>query len=180
VTSTPPVLKNHLFISYSRRDSNFVDRVITALAERGMRTWVDRSAIVGGAVWKASITEAIRDCVAFLIVVSPHSSDSENVPKELTLAERHNRPIIPVRYEDCALAPAMEYDLAELQFVDFCGNTFDDALEELVRAIGAEKANEVRRSSGGQPPQLQFCIHCGARIPVGNLFCIRCGVRIER
>jgi len=174
------VLKSHLFISYSRRDTDFVDRVITALAGRGMRTWVDRSAIVGGAVWKASITEAIRDCVAFLIVLSPHSSVSENVPKELTLAERHQRPIIPVRCEDCALAPAMEYDLAELQFVDFCGKQFDDALEELVRAIGAEKANEVRRSSGGQTPQLQFCIHCGARIPAGNVFCIRCGVRVER
>ena len=85
-----------------------------------------------------------------------------------------------MRYEDCALAPAMEYDLAELQFVDFCGKTFDEALEELIRAIGVEKANEVRRSSGGQTPQLQFCIHCGARIPAGNAFCIRCGVRIER
>lgn len=177
--SDPVALKSHLFISYSRRDGEFVDRLITALDRRGMRTWVDRSGIAGGEVWKASITEAIRECVAFLIVLSPRSSDSENVPKELTLAERHNRPIIPVRFEDCTLAPAMEYDLAELQFVDFCGQAFDAALEELVRAIGVEKANEVRRSSGKRAPALQFCIHCGARIPAGNRFCIRCGARIE-
>ena len=70
--------KSHLFMSYSRRDTEFVDRLIAALATRGMRTWVDRSAIVGGAVWKASITEAIRDCVAFLlrdVLRAPSTSD---------------------------------------------------------------------------------------------------------
>jgi len=177
MTAAAP-LKQHLFVSYSRRDSPFVDRLIAALDDKGLRTWIDRSAIVGGAVWKASITEAIRDCAAFLIVLSHNSTGSENVPKELTLAERHQRSIIPVRFEDCTLAPAMEYDLAELQFVDFCGKEFEIALDELVRAIGAEKANEVRRSSGRQTPPRQFCIHCGARLMAGNLFCIRCGSKI--
>lgn len=177
MSSSAP-LKQHLFVSYSRRDSAFVDRLIAALDDQGLRTWLDRSALVGGAVWKASITEAIRDCAAFLIVLSHNSTESENVPKELTLAERHQRPIIPVRFDDCTLAPAMEYDLAELQFVDFCGKTFDVALEELVRAIGVEKANEVRRSSGHQAPPRPFCIHCGARLLAGNLFCIRCGNKI--
>ncbi len=176
----PTGFKGHLFISYSRRDNQFVDRLISALDHRGLATWLDRSAIVGGEVWKASITQAIRDCAAFLIVLSPSSAGSENVPKELTLAGQHQRPIIPVRYQECALAPAMEYDLAELQFVDFIAKSFDAALDDLVRAIGVEEVNEKRRSTGQIVPTAQFCIHCGARVEVGNSFCIRCGARVER
>ena len=176
----PSAVKGHIFISYSRRDNEFVDRLIAALDRSGLSTWVDRSGIVGGAVWKASITEAVRNCAAFLIVLSPHAAASENVPKELTIAGQHQRPIIPVRCAECTLAPAMEYDLAELQFVDFTGKPFDQALADLVRAIGVEEVNDVRRSSGQTVPTAQFCIHCGARIAAGNGFCIRCGARVER
>jgi hypothetical protein len=73
----------------------------------------------------------------------------------------------------------MEYDLAELQFVDFCGKRLEEGMVELLKAIGTEEVKEVRRSTGQIVSTMQFCVHCGARVPVGNSFCIRCGSRVD-
>src|SRR4030095_5128989 len=125
----------HIFISYSRRDSDFVDGLILALEQYGFRTWKDFNAIVGGEVGKASISKAVKECDAFLVVLSPRSASSGNVSKEIAVAAKHGRRILPVRYMVCELSDKMDYDLAELQWVDFCEQPFDEALEDLVRAL---------------------------------------------
>src|SRR5215470_6292535 len=78
-------LMAHLFISYSRRDSEFVDRLIVALECYGFQTWEDLKALAGGDIWKAAISKAVRECDAFLIILSPESVSSENVSKELAV-----------------------------------------------------------------------------------------------
>jgi hypothetical protein len=65
------------------------------------------------------------------------------------------------------------------EVVDFCGRRLEEGMVELLRAIGTEQVKEVRRSTGKVVPTVQFCVHCGARVSVGNRFCIRCGARVE-
>jgi TIR domain len=77
-----------IFISYSRHDSEFVDRLIHELERYGFDAWVDREDIRGGAAWGASISQAIRRCQAVIVVLSPRSAASDNVAKELSLADR--------------------------------------------------------------------------------------------
>jgi hypothetical protein len=128
----------HLFISYSRRDAEFVDRLVAALEQYGFRTWKDVNAIVGGEVWKASISRAVRECDAFLVVLSPQSAGSPNVAKELAVGTKHGRVILPVLYQPCEIPDKMDYDLAELQWVNFSEGSFGDAFEKLVRALGGQ------------------------------------------
>ena len=62
---------DEIFISYSRTDSQFVDALIGEFDRRGLKVWIDRESIEGGAAWRAAISEAIRECRAFLLVLSP-------------------------------------------------------------------------------------------------------------
>jgi hypothetical protein len=77
-------------------------------------------------------------------VLSPQSAGSENVSKELAVATKHARHILPVMYQKCTIPDKMEYDLAELQWADFHGLPFDDALEGLVRALGGRPTVEIK------------------------------------
>ena len=41
------------FISYSRADSAFADKLGEDLEKRGIAVWIDRESIEGGAAWRA-------------------------------------------------------------------------------------------------------------------------------
>ena len=126
-----------IFISYSRRDSEFVDRLIPELEERGFDVWIDRQDIRGGSAWRASISQAMRQCRAVVFVLSPRSAASDNVAKELSLADDHRRPIVPISLEPCPIPAALDFQLAGLQIVDFTQAGFSDSVSQLVQALHA-------------------------------------------
>ncbi len=124
-----------IFISYSRQDGEFVSRLIQDLEQRGYNVWIDRDDIRGGAAWRASISQAMRDCAAVVAVLSTHSAQSENVARELALADQHRRPIVPISIEPCSIPATMEYQLAGLQTIDFTEASFSESLSNLLQAI---------------------------------------------
>jgi hypothetical protein len=126
-----------IFVSYSRHDSEFVDRLIQELERRGFDAWVDREDIRGGAAWGAAISQAIRRCLAVIVVLSPHSGASANVAKELSLADHHKRPIIPIRFEPGAIPAALEFQLAGLQIIEFSRGGFSNSADQVVQALRA-------------------------------------------
>ena len=83
-----------IFISYSRQNTSFVDKLIEELEKRGLNVWVDRENIRGGTAWRAEISNAIRRSDTFIIVLSEQSALSDNVTKELALADKHKKTII--------------------------------------------------------------------------------------
>lgn len=127
---------SHIFISYSRDDSDFVNSLIAGIEKRGVEVWIDRQDIPGGETWRAAIAEAIRSCDAFVIVLSPNSTVSKNVSKELSIAESHHRTIIPLLHQLCEIPPNMEYQLAEIQWIDFTTEEYAGALERLISVLG--------------------------------------------
>jgi TIR domain len=136
----PIDLKNKsttVFISYSRRDTEFADRLIHELEERGFDVWVDRQDIRGGSSWRASISQAMRQCQAVILILSPRSAASENVAKELSLADHHKRPIIPVSLEPSTIPAALEFQLAGLQIIEFNQAGFSDSMDKVVEALRA-------------------------------------------
>lgn len=78
---------SEIFISYSRLDREFVDQLIEELQRRGFDVWLDRKDISGGTDWRAAISQAIRACRAFLLVLSTDSATSKKVVQELSLAD---------------------------------------------------------------------------------------------
>ena len=140
----------HVFLSYARRNSEFADRLVTALERRGLKVWLDRSDIPGGAAWDASISEALQDAVAVVVVLSPDALKSEHVVREVALAGDYGQRIIPVEYVPTppmsavpartGLTHAIAYRLAGLQWIDFVHQDFERAVDRVVEALTANRA----------------------------------------
>jgi hypothetical protein len=77
----------HVFVSYSRRNKEFVDNIVTDLEKVGLSVWIDREDIKAGKSWRVQIVEAIDTCDAFILMLSSYSALSENVQKEIDLAQ---------------------------------------------------------------------------------------------
>jgi glycogen(starch) synthase len=91
-----------VFLSYSRTDETWVARLKSALAERGVRVWVDRDNIEAGEKFVSAIEKGIQTSAAVAVVVSPESISSKWVETEFHYAlQQSNKngaelPIIPL------------------------------------------------------------------------------------
>ena len=77
-----------VFISYSRRDGEFVQRLNTAFVGANRVVWVDWQSIPRGEDWWREIQHGIEGADAFVCVVSEHWLTSEICHNEL-LHARH-------------------------------------------------------------------------------------------
>lgn len=88
-----------VFISYSRTDSDFVDRLEADLKARGFGTWVDRLNLEPGAEWPDVLQRQVERCDAMVVVLSQEAVESPWVKKEYIHALALGRPIIPAQLE---------------------------------------------------------------------------------
>ena len=76
---------SHVFISYSRKDSEAMQRIVSFLRGHGIKAWVDNERLVPGTpIWEEEIEKAIKGAFAILVVLSPDAKGSEWVRREIT------------------------------------------------------------------------------------------------
>lgn len=126
---------SHVFVSYSRRDKEVVDRIVHAMEQSGMKIWIDREAIKAGNSWRVQIVEAIDTCDAFVLMLSSNSAISENVQKEIILAQDTTRKTFVVLLEPLKLPAEIRYQLAGLQFIELQALGFDVASSQLTATV---------------------------------------------
>jgi WD40 repeat protein len=85
-----------LFISYSRRDQQFVRALVERLSAHGKECWVDWQDIPPTAEWIREIYEGIEGSDAFVFVISPESARSATCRNEIEHAEKLNKRIVPI------------------------------------------------------------------------------------
>jgi len=119
-----------LFISYSRKDSEFAHRVADDLRTAGYSVWVDISELRGGQEWVREIDKAVRDCDTFILIISPDSMASRWVSKETLLAMDLEKQIVPVMWRETE----RPMHLVDIQYVEFRG-AYDHAVQELYEAL---------------------------------------------
>lgn len=103
VTATPETSAGaDVFISYSRRDAEFVRELADALQERGTSVWLDVKGIGDGEVFPVALQRAIESSAGFVFVISPRSAQSRHCVHEIELALGLNKRIIPVVHEPVA------------------------------------------------------------------------------
>lgn len=85
----------HIFISYSRQDSEYANRLADAFKARGLPVWIDQR-IEYGDNWSDEIFTAIAESAAFVVIMSPASRESKWVRREVAYADEIARRIFPV------------------------------------------------------------------------------------
>jgi hypothetical protein len=79
------------FISYSTRDQEFADRLYADLQNKGVRCWFAPHDVQGGKKLHEQIDDAIRIHERLLLILSPHSIESEWVETEIRKARKRER-----------------------------------------------------------------------------------------
>ncbi|ASC69520.1 WD-40 repeat protein [Halomicronema hongdechloris C2206] len=85
-----------VFISYSRKDKEFVQILNRALVESKYDAWVDWEDIPLTADWWAEIQAGIEAADTFIFIISPHSIASTVCRQEIDHAIEHNKRLVPI------------------------------------------------------------------------------------
>ena len=91
-----------VFISYSRRDIEFVRYLFDQLQAHDRQPWADWQDIPPTADWLAEIYRGIEAANTFLFVISPESVKSEICTLEIEHAVQHNKRLVPVVWQETA------------------------------------------------------------------------------
>ncbi len=127
--------KARIFISYSRKDTAFVDRLEAALKLHGFEALIDREEIYAFEDWWKRIQGLISKADTVVFVLSPDSVASQVCAKEVAQAAAFNKrfaPIVCRRVDDSAVPDA----LRRLNFIFFDDpDRFDTAVNQLADAL---------------------------------------------
>lgn len=146
-----PLCIGGVFISYSRTDSKFVDKVYKRLSKEGVPTWLDRHDLDAGPLQK-QISRAIRLNDVVLLVLSEASIKSDWVENELDMARRKEKEesrdaLCPVALDDAWKAKVANVEgddralwrtLAHKNILDFSSwktKAFDGQFDKLLRGM---------------------------------------------
>jgi len=119
-----------IFISYSSKDREQALQLIELLSSAGLSVWIDQAGIDVATSWSGEIVDAIEECKAFVVLLSPNSIESVNVVKEVSLAAERRKKILPLDLEPVTLPRDLAYHLAGIQRAPMTN------IDAIIRAIG--------------------------------------------
>ena len=133
---------SHIFMSYSRNDSakaNYIARQIETL---GFPVWIDRDDIHCGQKWRETIVENIRSASVLMVLLSHNSMQSDNVRKEIDLAEESGIRLLPVEIATCTIPNTLKYQLVGQQIISLTGN-IKHGMDDILQALSALRIERI-------------------------------------
>ncbi|MFD9223480.1 toll/interleukin-1 receptor domain-containing protein [Streptomyces sp. NPDC060064] len=82
---------HHVFISYSRLDSTWVDNLVRELEARGIDYWIDRRGIPFSVPWREEVEDAVQAGGLFLVCDSEHWRASAPCATEAAYAVQYGK-----------------------------------------------------------------------------------------
>jgi tetratricopeptide (TPR) repeat protein len=129
-----------VFVSYSRQDICFADRLEAALKARGFEPLIDRSEIYAFEEWWSRVETLIASADTVVFVLSPDAVASDVARREVSFAASLNKRFAPVvcRPVDDGAVPEA---LAKLNFIFFHDAArFEDSADRLAQALNTDIA----------------------------------------
>lgn len=123
----------HVFISYSRRNTEVMLRISHALQQANIPVWTDERLTAGTLSWKNTIEHAIQSAFCMVVLMSPAAKTSEWVERELDYAYMLQCPIYPVLV-DGSQRDAVPFELINVQYIDV-RTDFDHRIQQLVHLL---------------------------------------------
>jgi hypothetical protein len=136
-------MAHDVFLSYSRKDKETMQRVRDGLREAGVQVWTDDNLKVGTPAWESAIQEAIETAHFIVVLLSPDSKKSKWVSREIAYADNFKITILPV------LISEKEKESIPIRLVDYQYASLVGAnLEQFVKAL----ADVIIPPVSAQPP----------------------------
>lgn len=145
----------HVFISHSTVDEEEALIIANHLQKQKVLSWMAPRDTRSHTSYPAQITQAIRECPIFLLLISKASMKSSHVEREIALAidkrvYAGNKYIIPLMLEDCTLSDDFMYYLANQHYYPYHSQT-----EEVLAKVTEQILQFIRNDKGSALTYLQ-------------------------
>lgn len=129
----------NVFISYSRKDKEFVQKLHATLQQCHRDIWIDWQDIPITADWWLEIEAGIESAQNFVFIISPDSVTSKVCHQEIEYAVKHKKRLVPLvrreNFEMMQLHPALsKYNWLFFRDID----DFTNAFQALIKAIDTD------------------------------------------
>ena len=133
-----------VFISYSRQDMDFVQRLAADLQAAGLDVWWDLTDIQGSDVWERRIEEGLRTSQYFIVVLTPASLESRWVRREYLSADNSGVKIIPLKLKPYDVTPLTLRDIQPIEAIE---RKYEDVLADVLRTLKGSDAIEGKSAT---------------------------------
>jgi hypothetical protein len=115
--SPEPAVADSVFVSYARANAKQIMPVIEAAQHDGRNFWLDQQSMNVGEGWAGEIVRAIRGAGEVVVMCSKAAFESDHVKREIYLADRYRKKLVPVFIEDAQPPEDFEYFFAGVQWL---------------------------------------------------------------
>ncbi|MGB8658313.1 MAG: toll/interleukin-1 receptor domain-containing protein [Candidatus Zixiibacteriota bacterium] len=144
--------KNHIFISHSTKDDEFVKALRKSLEIQKLETWVDSRELAPGDELNAKVKQGIEEAQAFILVISQRAFNSAWVLKETKCALKIRKKrsldyrIIPLLLEGVQPA-ALELYFREVPLglkVNIGAGGISEAMPQILAGLGERLIDDIQ------------------------------------
>src|SRR5262245_23370587 len=97
-----------IFVSYSWKDSDVANEVVSRLRDNGFAAWIDRGEVRPGQSFVTQINQKLKEASYLVLLISPSSMASHWVTAEWAYAlDNHSTVLIPILVAPCELPPLL-------------------------------------------------------------------------
>jgi len=139
----------NIFISHSTIDSKLANFLCESFESKGLSCWIAPRNITPGEDWATSITNAILSADIFFILYSENSLKSAQCAREIAIADRKKKYILPYKIDDSEPEGAFDYYLTGCQWVIVNPASGDYKIDELCELM----SGFIRQNSTGTHTQ---------------------------
>ena len=107
-----------VFISYSSKNKNIADAVVSEFEQHGIRCWYAPRDIRPGEEWVTAITGALEKAKVLVLIFTDESNSSRQVMNEVAVAFNAGLTIVPFRLSDEQMSSELEYYLTRVHWLD--------------------------------------------------------------
>lgn len=139
----------YAFISYSTKNRESADFIRYYFNKNGIEVWMAPYNIPAGSKYAAVITQAIRDCSCFVLLLSNASQESVAVDSEVELAAlTFKKPFITVELEKVTLNDAFTFYIHNKQIIPLYSiNESSYELQQILNAVRGYTAKETKTAA---------------------------------
>lgn len=134
-------MKYDVFISYSKKDVQIIDRIEKELLHHGITYFIDRNNINPGEDFAEVITKSLIESEIMLFVWSENSNQSRETANEVALAISFNKTIIPFKIGTFQADYKLAYRLVRFDYIE--APTYN---EQKIVELGDKIAHQLGKS----------------------------------
>ena len=138
-------MNKKIFISHSQKDKNIAEIICSTLESENIGCWIAPRDIPYGNDWAGEITSAIENSELFIFILSENSNISRQCPKEISIADNSNKPIICIKIDNVEMNQGFKYHLSMQQTFFLDTSILDDKLISIVEIVKEKLNNKTAK-----------------------------------